>query len=187
MNCREFIYTAWRSKRFFWRLQMPFVLMLFSRKGTNVVLGGPGDFSYRSIVLGSDVYIGPRATFNSAISTIRIGSKVLFGPEVTIMGGDHRFDVVGRYIYDVTEKVPDNDRDVVIEDDVWIGARVVILKGVTIGRGSVIGAGSVVTKSIPPYSVAVGNPAKVIRSRFTPDNIDKHEAMLGLLEKDVRI
>jgi acetyltransferase-like isoleucine patch superfamily enzyme len=187
MNLSSFLYFLWRSRRVFWRFQMPLVLMLFRRKGTNVVLGGPGDFSYRSIVLGNDVYIGPRATFNSAISTIRIGSKVLFGPEVMIMGGDHRFDVVGKYIYNVTEKVPDNDRDVVIEDDVWIGARVVILKGVTIGRGSVIGAGSVVTKSIPPYSVAVGNPAKVIRSRFTPDKIKEHEALLGLLDKHVRI
>jgi maltose O-acetyltransferase len=166
---------------------MPLILMLFRRKGTNVVLGGPGDFSYRSIEIGSDVYIGPRAAFSSAISTIRIGSKVLFGPEVMIMGGDHRFDVVGKYIYDVTVKVPDNDKDVTIEDDVWIGARVVILKGVTIGRGSVVGAGSVVTKSIPPYSVAVGNPCRVIRTRFTSDAIAIHEAMLGLSGQDVRI
>lgn len=158
----------------------------FRRCGRNVKIGGPGDFSYRSIELGNDVYIGPRATFNSAISTIRIGNKVLFGPEVMIMGGDHRFDVLGKYIYDVTEKLPDNDKDVVIEDDVWIGARVVILKGVTIGRGSVVGAGSVVTRSLPPYSVAVGNPAKVVRSRFSAENIVQHEALLGIRD-DVRV
>jgi maltose O-acetyltransferase len=53
---------------------------------------------------------------------------------------------------------------VIIEDNVWIGARVIILPGVTIGKGSTIGAGAVVSKNIPPYSVAVGNPARVVKS-----------------------
>jgi acetyltransferase-like isoleucine patch superfamily enzyme len=52
-----------------------------------------------------------------------------------------------------------------IEDDVWIGANVIILKGITVGRGSVIGAGSVVTRSIPPGQIWVGNPARFVRSR----------------------
>ena len=56
-------------------------------------------------------------------------------------------------------------RPVIIEDDVWIGARVCILPGVTIGHGSVVGACAVVSKSIPPYSVAVGNPARVVKVR----------------------
>ena len=57
-------------------------------------------------------------------------------------------------------------RPVIIEDDVWIGARVIILPGVTIGTGSVIGAGAVISKSIPPYSVAVGNPARIVKNRL---------------------
>ena len=55
--------------------------------------------------------------------------------------------------------------DVVIEDDVWIGSRCVILGNVRVGRGSVIGAGSVVTKDIPPFSIAVGVPCKVVKKR----------------------
>ena len=58
-----------------------------------------------------------------------------------------------------------NSGDIIIEDDVWIGANVVILKNVTLEKGCVIGAGSVVTKSIPAYAIAVGNPAKVIKYR----------------------
>ena len=59
---------------------------------------------------------------------------------------------------------------VIIEDDVWIGARAIILPGVIIGKGSVIGAGAVVAKSIPPYSVAVGNPARVVKTRTDKEN-----------------
>lgn len=56
---------------------------------------------------------------------------------------------------------------IIIEDDVWLGARVIILPGVRVGTGSVIGAGSVVTRDVVPYSIAAGNPARVIRSRRT--------------------
>ena len=58
------------------------------------------------------------------------------------------------------------DQPVVIEEEVWCGANVTILKGVTIGRGSVVAAGAVVTKSCPPYSIIGGVPAKVLRKRF---------------------
>lgn len=62
---------------------------------------------------------------------------------------------------------------IVIEDDVWIGESAIIMSGVHIGRGAVIGAGAVVTKDIPPYAVAVGVPAKVIKYRFDPEIIEK--------------
>ena len=81
---------------------------------------------------------------------LTIGKRVTFGPRPIIITGDHRIDVVGNYIQENTEKLPENDAPVVIEDDVWTGANVTILKGVTIGRGTVIAAGSVVTKSTPP-------------------------------------
>ena len=83
---------------------------------------------------------------------------------------------VPSYIADVTveEKFVDgvnvHDQPVVIEDDVWVGANVTILKGVTIGHGSVVAAGAVVTKSCPPYSIIGGVPAKVLRKRFEEDS-----------------
>lgn len=61
----------------------------------------------------------------------------------------------------------------------WVGSNVTILKGVTIGRGSVIAAGAVVTKSCPPYSIIGGVPAKVLKARFTPDEIKEHEGKLA--------
>lgn len=60
----------------------------------------------------------------------------------------------------------DKLRSISIEDDVWIGARAIILPGVTIAKGSIVGAGSVVTKSFPPYSVIAGNPARIVKSRL---------------------
>lgn len=159
-------------------------LPLFKRCGRNVRFGHGCDFSYSCIELGSDVYIGPHAMFMSAISNIKIGNKVLFGPHVTIMGGDHRTNLVGVYMFDVKDKLPENDLDVVIEDDVWIGAHVLILKGVIIGRGSVIGAGSVVVKNIPPYSVYVGSPSAKMWPRWDSANTAEHEHLLGIVREN---
>lgn len=71
------------------------------------------------------------------------------------------------------------DQPVVIEDEVWCGANVTILKGVTLGRGSVVAAGAVVTKSFPPYSIIGGVPAKLLKMRFTPEEIEMHERKLN--------
>ena len=65
----------------------------------------------------------------------------------------------------------------------WCGANVTILKGVTIGRGSIVAAGAVVTQSFPPYSVIGGVPAKLLKMRFTPEEIVEHEKMLYKLER----
>lgn len=139
------------------------------------------DFFYEHIEVGNDVVIHERASFISSISYIHIGNKVLFGPNVTIRGGNHRYDIVGRYIYDVSdkEKRSKDDADVWIEDDVWIGCNVTILKGVTIGKGSIVGAGSVVTKPCPPYSIIAGVPARIIKMRFSPQEIERHEQLIN--------
>lgn len=130
-----------------------------------------------SIGEGSSIPRG--SVFYCTEAPLTIGKKVVFGPNPTIITGDHRTDVIGKYILDITEKLPENDAPVVIEDDVWCGANVTILKGVTIGRGSVIAAGSVVTRSIPPYSIAGGVPARVIKKRFSEEQIKEHERILN--------
>lgn len=125
------------------------------------------------------------STFYCTRAELRIGKKVIFGPKPTIVTGDHRIDFIGRYIIDVSddEKLPVQDAPVVIEDDVWCGANVTILKGVTIGRGSVVAAGAVVTRSFPPYSIIGGVPAKLIKMRFSPEEIVQHEALLNNLKE----
>lgn len=93
--------------------------------------------------------------------------------------------VVGKSLKDVTDAVKDTldsnneyDKDIIVDEDVWMGARVTLLSGVHIGRGAEIGTGAVVRKSIPPYAVVVGNPAKIVGFRFTPEEIIEHEKAL---------
>lgn len=109
---------------------------------------------------------------------------MVVGPGLTIIAGNHNFLEVGTFICDQQAKRDEDDQDVIIESDVWIGCNVTILKGVTIGRGSVVAAGSVVTKSYPPYSIIGGVPAKVIKQRFTPDEISKHEEIIYGTKKE---
>jgi len=133
-----------------------------------------------NLSVGDGTSIPKGSTIYCTDAPLTIGRKVIFGPRPTIITGDHRIDIVGKYIIDVTvnEKLPENDAPVVIEDDVWCGANVTILKGVTIGRGSVVAAGAVVTKSFPPYSIIGGVPAKLIKMRFTEEQIREHERLL---------
>jgi len=93
---------------------------------------------------------------------LRVGADVMMGPRCVLISDNHAMDDTSR---------PMNTQGfvasspIVIEDDVWIGAGVTVLPGVRIGRGSVIGAASVVTKDVPPWTVAAGNPARVVRQR----------------------
>ena len=159
------------------RLLMYSFRPLFKKHGKNNIFSPYDSFSFSTISLGNDVYIGSGAKFSS-ISSISIGNKVMFGPNVTIMGGDHNTTTIGKYMFDVEEKLPNNDLPIVIKDDVWIGCNSIILKGVTIGQGSIIGAGSLVIKDVPDYSIAVGSPAKVIKKRFSYDELIKHITLL---------
>ena len=128
--------------------------------------------------IGDGSSISKGSVFYCTEAPLTIGKKVIFGPNPTIITGDHRMDVVGKFIMDSHEKLPKNDAPVIIEDDVWAGANITILKGVTIGRGCVIAAGAVVNKSMPPYSIIGGLPARVLKRRFTIEQILEHERLL---------
>lgn len=153
---------------------------MFAECGENVTIGESCHFYCKNIYLGNNVSIGRGSEFISSVSKIYIGDNVMFGPNVTIRGGDHRIDIIGKYMKDISEseKLEKNDMDVIIHDDVWIGCNVTILKGVEIGRGSVVGAGSVIAKSIPPYTVHIGSHGILERKRFTDEQIERHEEIL---------
>lgn len=114
----------------------------------------------RGIRIGSDTGLGNNADLHGPLV---IGSHVMISPEVMIHTRNHRISDLDTPI---GEQGYTSYETVTIEDDVWVGARSIILPGVTIGRGSVIGAGAVVTKDVPPFSIAAGNPARVVGSRL---------------------
>lgn len=164
-------------------LTEPIIKRSFGSCGKNVRIGPKFEgYGLNNIHIGNSVGIGPRCTIMTTIANTYIGDHVMFGPGVTIVTGGHRFNIPGRYMDDIrdNEKQAEDDQDVVLEGDNWIGANVTILKGVTIGRGAIIGAGAVVTKSVPPYTISAGSPARVIHPRFKDEEtLLKHKSILG--------
>jgi acetyltransferase-like isoleucine patch superfamily enzyme len=140
---------------------------------------GAGD---EGIVMGNNVIISRNCVIQGKTGPVKLGHKVDIGCNVILTSGNgitignsvliagNCYIGGGRYITDRTD-IPMMEQGVyskgpvVIEDDVWLGAGVTVLDGVKIGRGSVIGAGALVTKDLPEFSVAVGVPAKVVKSR----------------------
>jgi acetyltransferase-like isoleucine patch superfamily enzyme len=130
---------------------------------------------YENFYIGRNVFIGPQAVLSADGVPVTIGDDTVIGPGLCIMAGDHAFDVPGVSFRDSHRGVNEPVR---IGRNVWIGARVIILKGVTIGDAAVVGAGSIVTRDVPPYAVVVGNPARQIRERFTGEEREQHQRFL---------
>lgn len=105
------------------------------------------------------MYAGSNISIITA-DRVEIEAGVLMASYISIMGHNHGTDPESRLSYGGQKLVP---KPVLIKSGAWIGERVCILSGVTIGKKSIIGAGAVVTKDIPDYCMACGNPAKVIK------------------------
>lgn len=154
-------------------------------KNSEVLIQYPFTISgHKNIICGDCVNIGVNSVILTTRAKLHIKGHFVSGPKLTIITGDH-MPIVGKYIDDVSDADKDRldssnkyDQDVVIEEDVWCGANVTILKDITIGRGCIIAAGAVVTKSMPPYFVVGGVPARPIKQRWTDEQISMHEKLL---------
>jgi maltose O-acetyltransferase len=152
-------YGVWRKLRYI--VCRP----LFDRCGQNVNIESRAYFgSGKNISIGDRSGIGVNAFISGTVS---IGNDVMMGHDVMIIGENHEFS---RTDITMTGQGLQPSKPIKIGNDVWIGARVVILPGVSIGSGVVIGAGAVITKDIPDWAIAVGNPARIVRYRKTGSN-----------------
>jgi acetyltransferase-like isoleucine patch superfamily enzyme len=168
----------------FWHSHViiPYYKNQFGSAGQDVCIGQHFTFDgLKNFYFGNHISIGANSTIYSTKAKLQIHDYVLTGPGLTIITGDHRTDIPGKYIYEITdaEKSPKNDLDVIIEKDVWIGANVTILKGVIVGIGSIIAAGSIVNKNIEPYSIYAGVPAKKIGDRFLSEQLIIHKKLIS--------
>ena len=149
---------------------VPALRRSFASCGENVAIGRRSEIAgTENISVGHDVYLGPGTTLLTTRARILIGDYVMSGPNVTIVTGDHRTDILDRPMVSLTddEKLPENDQDVVISSDVWIGSGVTILKGVHVADHCIIAAGAVVSKDVEPeYSIWGGVPARCLGSRL---------------------
>jgi acetyltransferase-like isoleucine patch superfamily enzyme len=123
------------------------------------------DFSTINNGMGA-VHIGNHTLIgigNVIIGPVQIGDDVIFAQNIVVSGLNHVYESVSSPIHQQGVTTA----QIVVESECWVGANVVITAGVTIGKHSVIAAGAVVTKDVPPYSIAAGNPARVIK-QFNP-------------------
>jgi acetyltransferase-like isoleucine patch superfamily enzyme len=139
------------------------------------------DFLGDRYQIGEYTYGKPKVIHGGKKTSLTIGKYCSLSTHIVIfLGGDHRVDWISTYpfplLWEHARSItghPSTGGNVVIGNDVWIGYNVTILSGVKIGDGAVIGTGSLVTHDVPPYAIAAGNPARIVRYRFSEEAIEK--------------
>jgi acetyltransferase-like isoleucine patch superfamily enzyme len=130
---------------------------------------------HENFFLGDGVFIGSHAVMSADGVPVSIGDDTVIGPLFCLMAGDHAFDVPGVLL---RESSRGRNEAIRIGRNVWIGARVTVLKGVTIGDAAIVGAGAVVTRDVPPFAIVAGNPARFIRWRLEGEDQERHRAFV---------
>lgn len=165
------IYTViTRAKNLLFRIPAFFIKKSFGSCGKKCEICRKPRFSgIKNIFVGNNVSFGSNILIMTTKAKVYIGDDVMFAPNVSIISGSHRIDLKGKpmaKIDELSEKLPENDQDIIFEGDNWVGTGAIILQGVIVHKGAVVAAGSVVTKDVPEYTVVGGVPAKIIKKRF---------------------
>jgi len=153
------------------KLYYLFSFMRFKKVGKNIILSKGGTFIRpEEIVFGNNIFIS--RNFHISARNLIFGNNIMIGPNLVIECDDHIYNKVGVAMFQTQKERKGSF--IKLEDDIWIGAGVTILKNVIIGEGAVIGAGSIVTKDIPPYTICAGIPCKALKPRFNEQELEKH-------------
>lgn len=147
--------------------------------GKNVTLGEPVLLSdYTLVHMHDDTEIGDGFCLVSRGGRLIMKHKACAATGLTVITGNHAREI-GMFFNDYAcHAENDIEKDVIVEEDVWLGTNAVLLSGVKVGRGATVGAGAVVRSNVPPYSIVTGNPAKVVGFSFKPEEIIEHEKAL---------
>jgi maltose O-acetyltransferase len=147
--------------KFFYSLRYFFVKRIIKQCGRNVIVKNKCYFGNGNrLSVGDRTQLGQNSKLGGAIT---LGNDVLMGPDVVMMATSHAYD---RVDVPINQQGAEEEQEIVIGDNVWIGTRVIILPGVKIGSHSIIASGAVVSKSFEEYSIIGGVPAKLIKKRI---------------------
>ena len=131
-----------------------------------------------------DIYMGDFTRIQSGFRQISKSGRIIIkkysgiAPDCIFINNSHVPTVGVPHFLLAPLHINDKDNDIIVEEDVWIGARCILLPNCIIGRGAIVGAGSIVTKPVPPYAVVAGAPAKIIACKFNIEQILEHEIAL---------
>lgn len=163
----------WASKDFPLRRQ-------FGQCAVNTILQYPIAIdSPQNVYLEENTHIRPNVKIlNSPSEKVIIKKYSVLAPGVTIITNSHRSTVSIPQFLLGKSHINDKSTDIIIEEDVWVGAEALLLPGCHLGRGCIVGARAMVNTEVPPYCLVVGSPAKIIKIKFTIDQIIKHESSI---------
>lgn len=144
----------------------------------HVIFAGNNAVGSRTVFAGDTVHVGRATTIGVNCylhGPLTLGKYCQLGPSVAIYGTDHGLSFATAYVnsrlYEGRLKAHARTQSVTVGDDVWIGHGAVLLRGISVGSGAIIGAGAVVTRDVPEYAIVAGNPARVVRKRFSEEII----------------
>lgn len=147
----------------------------FARIGKHSIVMHNSQLVPENMYLDDYVVIQNNINFISFKGRLIVKKYSVISSGCIIIPASHKLKVGIPFYASTIKHIADENKDIIIEEDCWIGAGAILLPGIKIGRGCVVGAGAVVTKDIPPYAVVVGIPARIIATKFCIDDIKTHE------------
>lgn len=150
----------------------------YGRIGEHSVIKNNTTINKKNVFIGDYCIIQDQINFISNKGKLIVGKYSVVSSGCTVIPGSHLLTVGVPFYISAMNHINDDEGDIIIEEDCWIGAGCILLPKCHVGRGAVVGAGSVVKKNVLPYAVVVGSPARIIATKFTKEEIIKHEQIL---------
>ena len=150
----------------------------YGKIGKNSIIMNNSIINKQNIFVDDYCVIQDQLNFISNHGKLIVGKYSVISSGCTIIPDAHTLIVGVPFYLSTIGHINDKEGDIIIHEDCWIGAGCILLPGCKIGRGAVIGAGSLIKKEVPPYAVVVGRPARIIATKFSIEQIIKHESIL---------